>query len=201
MSKSKQNSPIDSLREGLETGNWQLVSQAYKGLTGVSVTPPASTPSGYEDLIEQIVARYTGTPRDPVEAVEETPVTPTKRGRKKKPQNDDGEPPEVVVSKKEIEDSKAKPLRAIPKISSDKLDFKKEMQVISIDALSSKKKQANANASQEKMARDPAEWTMECNSCGKEFPKRMCLQKTGFESDGKSVQEYKCPHCSEINKG
>lgn len=204
MSKNKQNSPIDLLRSGLESGDWKSIAEAYKGLTGVSITPPAQTPSKYDDLIEAIVARYGGvTPVPPVDTVVDEPVKPAKRrGRPKNATKvEDEDDSEVTVTADIIEDNNAKPLRTVPKITGEKLNLQKETQVINIDMPSKDRLKSNAKKAKEKVSREPSELMMDCPKCDTPFPKRMCLHKTGFDTSGGVKHEYKCPHCKQMIEG
>lgn len=67
--------PIELLKNGLQSANWDLIQQAYQALTGDrSIDTPQATEiqTDYENMINQISAIINRQSQQPIQTIEET---------------------------------------------------------------------------------------------------------------------------------
>lgn len=189
--------PLEQIKKGIETDNMQLVSEAYKTLTGENVEVVSRT-INYA-LIEEAIELLSNCMLETPIIEEEKPkpiVTKQKKGRPAKKKI-------IKVSENDLPDEivEIKPKKGLKIGDKSTINLKTSKTVFPMEGLVDEKiveqnEQINANirANVPRIPRPEAEFIVCPNpKCKKKL--RLESVMTKYVADDKTYTECRCPHC------
>lgn len=92
-------SPIQQIKAGIQAGDWNLVCDGYRSMTGEGLTPPANTTSDskWVSRLQELITELSGNnnAEEPVAVAKKSKKQPS---RKKVAEPQESESPDVIVS-------------------------------------------------------------------------------------------------------
>lgn len=208
--------PLKDIKNGILTGNWDLVVEGYNALTGDDLAAPVQTassgPMTLEQITEALKALQTVSPRGETPEMSEIPpkrVAKAKKVAPAKPKKKPGRPAKkaVLPEANDTEEINDEPddlppgieiPRGLPKLNVDPKDQK----VIpytpdAVDPKLAKENQKVANKTPNEYRPPYKPHNIKCAGCNHRYDGNKAIAG-GIIGDSEGTTKYKCPKCKEL---